>query len=205
MATTSTEIAKKKRGFARKQGEVPATVLAQRRHRDRLRIEAMAENAAVAAAGAAAKAILTPHHDIGDEVRALIESSAQEVTRLLATSGPAIIKEAIRKATEDGDGNAIALLMRYIAPTPTTRVKVALPKDATLTDAVNSVTTQMLDGSIPLEHAQIILAALEKGGNTALSSAVLDRLSALQTRLATLSATAPPTLAKSIAYEVLDV
>jgi len=188
MTVERTEVAKKKPGFARDPKNTRVNTAEVRRHRDRAAKEALAEQALMNATSAAFAAAV-PDDSLTD-LHEYMASQMQEVSRLLATSGPAVITAMLDKA-KNGDTNAAALLLRHLTPAPTTRVKVTLPKDATITDAADSVLKSMLDGSMPVEHCQATLAALEKGGNVALSAAVLDRLNALQTRIATISASVP--------------
>ncbi|GEM_PF-1767013 len=175
------EVGKRKRGFPRKNGEVPATVLAQRRHRDRAAKEALAEQALLNATSAAFQAAV-PDDSLTD-LHEYMASQMQEVSRLLATSGPAVITAMLDKAKQ-GDTNAAALLLRHLTPAQKTRIKIDA-EGKTLSETADSIVQAAASGAMPLEDAQMALSLLEKHGNVSLTSALTDRLTALQTRVMT--------------------
>jgi hypothetical protein len=205
MDISAPEIAKKKRGIARKTGEVPATVEAQRRHRDRKSIEAMAESTAVAAASAAAKA-LTPT-DMADDLRELIESSAAEVSRILATNSPAVIQAAIDKAV-DGDVGAQALLLRHCISTKT-KIKLPIQDGSSIEEFADSLVQAATTGTLSLEDADSALRLLERHSSVTLNAGLTARLSALNAQLESARATgaieATATLQRAPRLSMVDV
>jgi hypothetical protein len=206
MNISAPEIAKKKRGIARKTGEVPATVEAQRRHRDRKSIEAMAESTAVAAASAAAKA-LTPT-DMADDLRELIESSAAEVSRILATNGPAVISALVDRAVNQGDTNAAALLTRFIV-TPKTKIKLPMQQGDSIEDFADRIIAAATTGNLALQDASQALDLIRTHGEISLSAGLTQRLAALNAQLESARATgaieATATLQRAPRLSMVDV
>jgi hypothetical protein len=180
-----TEIAKRKPGFARRKGEVPATVEAQRRHRDRKSIEAMAESTAVAAAGAAARA-LTPT-GLTDEVQQLIADSAEQVTKIIATNGPNIIQALVDRAI-GGDTNAAALLTKFIV-SPKTKIKLPMQPGSSIEEFADSLVAAATNGTLALEDADAGLRLLERHSAVSLNGSLTARLSALNAQLESARAT----------------
>jgi hypothetical protein len=172
--------AKRKRGFPRKPGEVPATVEAQRRHRDRAKLQEMVETTAVAAATAAAKSLTPP--DVTDDLRDLIESSAQEVSRILATNSPAVIQATIDKAIS-GDVGAAALLLKHCISTKT-KIRLDTQPGATLEEFADSIIAQTVAGTLSLEDGESFLRLAERHSNVTLHASLSQRLAKLNEQLA---------------------
>ena len=147
--------------------------------RDRAAIETMVENTAVAAAGAAARAITPP--GLTDEVQQLIASSAEQVTKIIATNGPSIIQALCTRAL-DGDTNAAALLTKFIV-SPKTKIKLDAPQGGTIEEFADSVISQTVAGTLAIEDGEAFLRLAERHSAVTLNGSLVGRLEALTTRL----------------------
>ena len=181
MDISNAEIAKKKRGFARKTGEVPATVEAQRRHRDRKSMEAKLPELASAAA-VAAIGVLCPKGDVQDELRELAQRSAAEASRLLMTEGPLVIRAAIDKA-KDGDVGAMALLLKHCISTKTT-VNLPNARGKTIEETADSIIAAATAGEMPVNDATMCLQMLAQHSSIILHASLSARLQKLNEQLA---------------------
>jgi hypothetical protein len=183
MDASVSDIAKKRPGSPRKTGDVPLTVIAQRRHRDRNAREAeiarIAEQVAVTTAGATAKA-LTPA-DMSDEVRDLIETAARDVSKLLAVNSAAVVQATIDRAL-DGDTAAAALLLKHCISAKT-KIRLDAPQGATLEEFADSVIAQTVYGTLAIEDGEAFLRLAEKHSAVTLNGSLVSRLEALTTRL----------------------
>ncbi len=174
-------VAKKKRGFPRKSGEVSPVTVRTRNLRDRVQIQAMAENAAVAAAGAAAKA-LTPH-GVSDEVQKLIAESAEQVSKIIAINGPAVIQALVDRAVNHSDTNAAALLTRYIV-SPKTKIKLPIERGDTIESFADRIIAAATTGELALQDASQALDLIRTHGEISLSAGLTARLAKLNEQLA---------------------
>lgn len=200
------KVAKQKPGFPRDPANTRVNTAEVRRHRDRQRLEAMAESTAVAAASAAAKA-LTPT-DMADDLRALIESSAQEVSRILATNGPAVISALVDRAVNQGDTNAAALLTRFIV-TPKTKIKLPMQQGDSIEDFADRIIAAATAGDLALQDASQALDLIRTHGEISLSAGLTQRLAALNAQLESARATgaveATATLQRAPRLSMVDV
>jgi hypothetical protein len=178
-------VAKKKPGFPRKSGEISPVTVRTRNMRDRAAIETMAENAAVAAAGAAARALTPP--GLTDEVQQLIASSAEQVTKIIATNGPNIIQALVDRAI-GGDTNAAALLTKFIV-SPKTKIKLPMQPGSSIEEFADSLVAAATNGTLALEDADAGLRLLERHSAVSLNAGLTARLSQLNEQLSQARAT----------------
>jgi hypothetical protein len=174
------EVAKRKPGFARDPKNSRVNTAEVRRHRDRARLQEMAENAAIAAAGAAAKA-LTPR-DVSDEVQQLIASSAEQVSKIIATNGPAVIQALVDRAVNHADTNAAALLTKFIV-SPKTKIRLDVPQGATLAEFADSVIAQTVAGKLSTEDGEKFLKLASIHQELQINSQLTEKLASLQRQL----------------------
>ena len=198
-------VAKKKRGFPRKSGEVSPVTIRTRNLRDREKIQELAETTAVAAASAAAKSLTPP--DMADDLRELIESSAAEVSRILAMNSPAVIQATINKAIE-GDVGAAALLLRHCISAKT-KIKLPIQDGSSIEEFADSLVHAATSGTLSLEDADSALRLLERHSAVTLNAGLTARLSALNTQLESARATgaleATATLQRAPRLSMVDV
>jgi hypothetical protein len=173
-------VAKKKRGFPRKSGEVSPVTIRTRNLRDREKIQEMAEQVAVASASAAAKSLTPP--SMSDDLRELIESSAAEVSRILATNSPAVIQATIDKAV-GGDVGAAALLLKHCISTKT-KIKLPVERGDTIESFADSIVAAASAGELSLEDSDAALRLLQRHSEVSLNSGLVQRLASLNAQLA---------------------
>jgi hypothetical protein len=177
-------VAKKKRGFPRKSGEVSPVTIRTRNLRDREKIQEMAEQVAVASASAAAKSLTPP--SMSDDLRELIESSAAEVSRILATNSPAVIQATIDRAIA-GDVGAAALLLKHCVSNKT-KIKLPIQKGDSIEDFADRIIAAASAGDMALDDADAALRLIRTHGEVSINAGLVQRLAALNEQLARLQA-----------------
>jgi hypothetical protein len=145
----------------------------------------MAESTAVAAAGAAARALTPP--GLTDEVQQLIASSAEQVTKIIATNGPNIIQALVDRAI-GGDTNAAALLTKFIV-SPKTKIKLPMQPGSSIEEFADSLVAAATNGTLALEDADAGLRLLERHSAVSLNAGLTARLSQLNEQLSQARAT----------------
>jgi hypothetical protein len=176
---------KRKPGPPRDPGAKSESLERVRRFNDRKSIEAMAESTAVAAAGAAARALTPP--GLTDEVQQLIASSAEQVTKIIATNGPNIIQALVDRAI-GGDTNAAALLTKFIV-SPKTKIRLPMQPGSSIEEFADSLVAAATNGTLALEDADAGLRLLERHSAVSLNAGLTARLSQLNEQLSQARAT----------------
>jgi hypothetical protein len=173
-------VAKRKHGVPRDPSNTRVNTAEVRRHRDRAKLQEMAEQVAVASASAAAKSLTPP--DVSDEIRELIDTSAQEINRILATEGAAVIQSIVNRAKE-GDINAASLLAKYLI-SPKTKIKLPMQQGDSIESFADNIIASATRGELALDDADAALRLLQRHSEVSLNAGLTARLSRLNEQLA---------------------
>jgi hypothetical protein len=118
---------------------------------------------------------------MSDDLKNLIEESATEVSRILATNSTAVVQALVDKAV-GGCTNSAALLLKHCISAKT-KIKLDIQPGSTLEEFADGIVGQAVSGSLAIEDAEAFLRLAERASTVNLSATVVARLQSLSTAL----------------------